>query len=315
MSSSKKDFIKLVFGEEAVENLSESISEDWEIKEFFDLFFGEWKKEIPAKQDWKGIKIEWDPDSSPEAWEHYKKYYTPAHWALLKRYGGKDLADSEPLGVGKGGLYAPQIEVGCPYVKECDKPCSTRKKKGKKLLLRLRGETDFNFKGGKYNFEKTLKNTPPESCSLQNALILLEKCKEMHHSLLNFSLLQSVGAMQLFKGRWNDRLDKFIYHLDCFYKKAKNQRKDDPIIEAASKANRDCLMQYLASFTDVYDYCDKVYFIQIEDNEKSNNNFIQRLIESGKGELSSGDEVLEYMKLAIEFWDRKRRYFEDEKQS
>lgn len=310
MSGSKKDFIKLVFGERAVEELSGSISEDWEIKEFFDLLFGEWKKEVSGRLEWKGIKIEWDPDSSPEAWEHYKKYYTPEHWELLDQYGGKGLADSDPLSVGKGGLYAPQIEIGCPYDKKCDKPCSAKKKDGQELLLRLRGETDFNFKEDQKRPKKDkygklkgiLWRKPPkiDNYNLEEArdlaIELLNKCKEMHHSLLNFSLLQSVGAMQLFKGTGLDRPDTFIYYLDRYF-----EGKDKRILEKSRK-NKDCLIQYLASFTDIYDYCEKVYFIKDDD-------FVQEMIESGGKKLLSGDDVVEYMKLAIEFWERKRRYF------
>lgn len=282
------------------------------IEDFISWDFGDWKKEVPDKQDWKGEEVDWDPDSSPEAWEHYKKYYTPECWKLLERYGDKDFADREHLFFYRGGEYclgpgrgkkakalvAPQIKVGCS---ECG-TCKDRKEKGKNPRLRIRGETDFNFKKDKYDiFKNILENTPPKSCSPQNALDLLEKCKEMHHSLLNFSLLQSVGNMQGFKGRGLeneglDRPDTFIYYLDRYF-----EGKDKRILEKSRK-NKDCLIQYLASFTDIYDYCEKVYFIKDDD-------FVQEMIESGGKKLLSGDDVVKYMKLAVGFWDRKQKYF------
>ena len=51
-----------------------------------------------------------------------------------------------------------------------------------------------------------------------NASQQLSKCKDMHHTLLNFSLMQAIGNMQRFKGIKGDRLDVFIYELDKYYR-------------------------------------------------------------------------------------------------
>ena len=75
-----------------------------------------------------------------------------------------------------------------------------------------------------------------------------------------------------------------------------------------SRENVGTLVEYLNSFDNVENYCDKIYFLKKE--EKTNKDFIQRLIQSGEKELCSIVDVVEYMELAVEFWKRKQKYFE-----
>ncbi len=330
--------------------------------------FEKWET-VKEKQNWEII---WDPDSSPKAWEHYRKYYSVEDWNFLKNYlkngrfaensdlrfyNGEDIYTydkekkcykkykekgyyKEPVFEEHASLCCPQIELSC---KKCN-ICSSYQSKGG-ILLRLRGETDFYFRENtpeekKPDKNKRLKNIIKDSKDVEKqryAMDLLEKCKNMHYSLLNFSLMQSVGNMQEVKSKglslngkydkngifeWLDRLDTFVYHLDMYYKNRKDDCNiDDSVILSCAgdckHGNKDCLKDYLDKFGDnpndkdaVYDYCDKVYFIKIGDAERGENDFIQRLIKSGKKELSSCDEVIEYMELAVEFWKRKQEYFE-----
>lgn len=317
-----------------------------------DTSFKNWKI-VEDEQEWEDYgKIKWDPDSSPAAWKHYQKYYSTVNWDFLNNYvcGGVFAAidnlffyDDKKEYYEKPckeyeALFSPQIKVNCESNK-CGSEkresasdqklniCCKRKKDEKRLRLRLRGETDFHFDVKKYiAFVKTIVNDDKANDDEKyNAVKLLNKCNDMHHSLLNFSLMQSVGNMQKVKSRglyleskgyeWLDRLDTFVYHLDMYYKNKKDDcNKDDSVILSCAGdckyGNKECLKDYLDKFGHnpndkdaVYDYCDKIYFIKEKD-------FIDSLIESGKKALNTCDDVVRYMKLAIGFWERKQKYFE-----
>ena len=115
-----------------------------------------------------------------------------------------------------------------------------------------------------------------------------------------------------------DRLDTFVFYLNDYYNMAKEKRDESLLIErqksrkvgknTISRENMGTLVKYLNSFDNIENYCDKIYFLKKE--EKTNKDFIQRLIQSGEKELCSIDDVVEYMELAIEFWKRKQKYFE-----
>ena len=136
----------------------------------------------------------------------------------------------------------------------------------------------------------------------------------MHHTLTNFSLMLSTGNMQGFKGLiCDDRLDRFIYFLERYY--TEPDKQNTHIASFATENNRPALINYLNSFEDVYDYCQKIYFI-------SDEKLIKKLINSGKqpitgaidengNEISPEQRVIEYMELAIEFWEAKAAYFDN----
>ena len=211
-------------------------------------------------------------------------------------------------------LCCPQIEISCT---ECE-TCQKNKDNSGMLLLRLRGETDFNFNDKKCERYEKIINKIKDEETKSNALSLLKECKKMHHSLLNFSLMQSVGKMQEVKSKGLkiryyyeqlDRLDTFIYYLDDY-------KKDESLILNCAYANKKCLKDYLDKFKDVYDYCEKIYFIKIEKNKRNTEeDLIQKLIKSGRKALDSCERVIEYMNLAIEFWGKKKEYFESQDQA
>ena len=123
----------------------------------------------------------------------------------------------------------------------------------------------------------------------------------MHHNILNFSLIQSIGNLQGFKGRYcDDRLDRFVFFLKMYYETPEKEKTC--IISCASNENREGLIQYLDSFESVYDYCKKVYFIQ-------ENSFVDKLCKTGSGILKASSDVIEYMELAQEYWAIKEDYF------
>lgn len=291
-----------------------------------------WENCVPDAQAWVGT-LKWEADSSPEAWAHYQKYYTVEHWPEWEKYNinnpvfftaWKNRYINIPMSE-YNRYYALRTGVE-PDVNGYYTAC-----------LRLGGETDFNFKEVKYKiysnkykkFLELIKKSDFNRNESKQAIALLDKCKSMHHSLLNFSLMQTMGGLQLFKGEGLireeggyenlDRLDTFIYYLDMYYKMESEKREESEIIKRQkarpkmSASNVDALKKdYLDLFGDIYTYCEMVYFIKISDEERdSEKDFVKQLIESGKNELRSGDDVVKYMKLAVEFWRKKQEYFEN----
>ena len=104
-----------------------------------------------------------------------------------------------------------------------------------------------------------------------------------------------------------------MYLLNEYFQTGLAKREHSQIITRlhAGRNNIIALKEcYLDTFSDIYDYCEKVYFIKITDDEKGNDNFVQRLVKSGSKLFSSIEDVVNYMKMAKEFWEIKRKYFE-----
>lgn len=296
--------------------------------------FNNWNSEVSELQEWKG-ELKWDPDSSPEAWEHYKKYYTTEHWRELEKYD-LDRPTFFNFINNYGYINKPIKEYNRWYALE--KEVQVNANGYYEPCLRLGGETDFNFKKARGKYKKNkyrtfcdiIKKSGLSREKRKDALELLETCNKMHYSPLNFSLIQTVGNLQSFKNEGLivetekyenlDRLDTFVYYLSEFYKENQEKRAESSIIKRQrnrkifgrpmSEENVKSLINYLNSFEDIYDYCNKIYFIKINDEEKGENDFIQKLIKSGEKILETGDDIVEYMKLAGEFWKIKKAYFE-----
>lgn len=274
----------------------------------------EFRATIEIKQEWNTQKLHFDPDSSPKVWQHYKKYYSDRFWtekydfeklhffeyinSKTGPYVDLPLSFYNRMNVLKIGVNPVTRENGLNYYQ---------------ATPRLSGETDFNFNGEKYGkFLKILfKDCGSNKEKFEENYKLLKYCNTMHHTLLNFSLMQSMGNIQGFKSKglhiknreyeWLDRLDTLVYKLNEFYKLEKEKRKENIII-VNGKKNSEYLLDYLNCFSDVYDYCNKVYFI----SEKS---FVNELIESGKKPITCTTDVVNYMNLAIAFWDKKEESF------
>lgn len=245
-------------------------------------------------------ELDFAADSSPQAWEHYKKYWSgnfdkynldnPCFFNYVsskKQYGNK-----------------PKKKNNCLYA-------LLKNSNDYKPQLRLGGETDFNFSDKRAEHFKTLICL--EDNNKQENLKLLKRCQKMHNDYFNFSLMQTMGNMQGFKGRWcEDRLDRFLYFLNQYYELSieDRQKNADAIAEKsviilfATKPNRKYLVEYLNEFSNIYDYCKKVYLIGDED-------FVDELIVNGSKPINTGSDVRAYMDIAIRFWEKKERYFKN----
>ncbi|MDR2714096.1 MAG: hypothetical protein LBB42_00980 [Coriobacteriales bacterium] len=224
---------------------------------------------IPDTQDGK----KYDPDSSPKAWEdYYRKAYTVEHWSLLDEFDMEN-----PKRYSNEGYSRLRIHL---------KNNSPKKASGEFWkLFSIGGETDFNFNADKKKkFEKLLDGHGKD---------LLEECVRSHHTLKNFSLMASTGNMQGVKGANRfDRLDTFVHNLDDYF------LGKTAVVLNRSYVNLQPLKNYLSTFTSVYDYCNKVYFIK-------DKKFVDRIIEEGQQPIGSCSDAIRYMELAKEFWVKK----------
>lgn len=250
------------------------------LKKLYRRYLDPLRKEIKTKQ----LGIDYDPDSSPKAFEHYKRVYTTESCTLMDEFDWLNVDTRNHL---LNENYENAFER--LYIKTKNDAI----KLGDSFLLG--GETDFNFNEQKSIYlMQILKQKKVRHKDVEK----LQFCQNNYHSVVNFSLMPATGAMGNFKGSEKfDRLDCFICSLNEFYTNG-NYR----VLTEAKGKNKEYLLNYLNFFDDIYDYCRKIYFI--EDRE-----FVDRIIENGQKPLESREDVVRYMNLAIEYWNRKEQYF------
>ncbi|WP_342558494.1 hypothetical protein [Metasolibacillus sp. FSL K6-0083] len=271
-------------------------------------------KSVTDKGSVDGKNTNFHPDSSLEAWEHYRKVYFNENGVckISEQYTLENL-ESLVLCNYKNKTYYNEPKERWPYDNRY------YLLSGNNLIkyqlgdtypgenANLSGDCDFNFNPKKYSiFKRMIEEKYEEGSRMcKYSMSLLEECRETHHKLVNFSLMQTKGDMQGFKG-WClnngvyaslDRADTFIAYLNSYYE-LQDVQKDDSYILTNAGSNKETLKEYLKSFEDIYEYCEKIYLI----NDKE---FINRMIREGKCLIKTGHDVIRYMLLALEFWDRK----------
>lgn len=262
------------------------------------------RKTVLSEQEYKGKTIEFDPDSSPLAWKSYFLYYQNGDETKLKLKRNRLILEN------KIGKYP--ITIG--------------------------GDTSFNFNEKKINkFMELIAETPGLEVKQK-----LDECHSMHYSVLNFDLVPAIGGLNIIKGKLKirgneilyhdlggtpkfgmyDRLDTFIAFINAsFSEKEKllnivvneNSLKDlgsffsNSIFTYSLRGeNFKPFYELMMSYCDIYEYCDHFYPFLNED-------FINRMIESGKKEISIESKencitLLEYLDLAQDFWLVKENY-------
>lgn len=263
-------------------------------------------------------RITFEHDSCKETWEYYKKIYFDEKGKCIINsdfvFNNSDqlvMSNYKRDKDNQKNIYCNEPTAKWPYVNRYYLLNNTinyslnQEYPGEKA--NLSGDCDFNFNEKKIGFfERKIKedyNDYPRT--KEYAMNLLCKCNEMHHTLLNFSLMQTKGNMQRFKGECLnngvysslDRADSLVAYLYSYYKLNDLQKGDSYMLVNANN-NANILKEYLASFTDIYDYCMKIYFI--DDKE-----FVDRMVKEGCMHIKNGSDVIRYMLLALEFWDRK----------
>ena len=160
----------------------------------------------------------------------------------------------------------------------------------------------------------------------------------MHHSLWNFDLIPRTGALNNVKGKlyyhglkndWYiyssgtpkekyDRLDSFLYFLDKSIKERNeiNETNNANINEIGNYLSHSIFKESLATenFSVLYSLIDNfknsseyvnVFYPELNKDKKPLND----LIESGQKPIDSTERVIEYIELAIRFWEAKEAYF------
>lgn len=253
---------------------------------------------------------DYEPDSSPIAWQYYIDTYSNVFVLNEKLYN-----------------YCNETKSPYYYNNNRSRICgnfSYEKDKKLELLddndrqinqsIGFAGDCCFNFNSNK--IEKFHKIIPADT---ENKLSkLLNITMKMHHSPLNFALMPINGGMNIIKGEsiWGlDRFDTFIAALYLYF-----SNKQNPVsikLIAIFETSQDTLLSFLKNFNTFDDYCKYFYPELSEDKELCN-----RLIESGKQPIKQFDEngkldvkkttnrLLEYIELAIDFWEAKAKYFE-----
>jgi len=268
----------------------------------------------------------YEPDSSPEAWEHYKKYYNGIENGVLKtnfnfektvfynscynfEYNPEYDEDRKLTYVNmpilKIGKYGSNPNRLFALANDTKSKISPNGIEYFASASRLGGECDFNFNEQKYKeFKKIIGNND------KKALQQLEKCKSMHHTLVNFSLVQGQGGLQNFKGSLDyDRWDVFIYELNEYYNRMdrKEKTKLEKYLETSEyhEKNIKCLTDYLDDFGNIKTYCKEIYFIEDVAFER----IVEPIIKNQPKKIVTLADVKNYMDLAEKFWNYKNNYF------
>lgn len=126
--------------------------------------------------------------------------------------------------------------------------------------------------------------------------VILELFKDLTGSIVNISLMPQTGNLQSVKqGIGNDRIDTFIWAIDEYYNGNSNL-----LINHSSYENIEPLRTYLNIFGSnrgIYNYCKTIYHID--------ESLVDRMIASGKQAIDTSDRIIDFMDLAVEFWQQK----------
>ena len=114
--------------------------------------------------------------------------------------------------------------------------------------------------------------------------------------MLIISLISKLGNLQAVKqGIGNDRLDTFVWALSEYYRDNSNL-----ILNHSTYPSLKYLKRYLNMFNSVDQYCENVYHID--------QTLVGKLIESGKLAIDTPERMIEFLKLAIEFWEQRASF-------
>lgn len=167
------------------------------------------------------------------------------------------------------------------------------------VQIKFSGETDFNFKKGWAHtnltkYEKLLLSIDDKVYQemYRNNLKL---CKELMHTVVNISLMPQTGNIQCAKkGLGNDRIDTYVWALHLYYTKGIFLLSNYSSIE-----NYKSLKDFVDIFKNEEDYCKVMYGID--------RGLVRRLVESGCKAIDTPERTIEYMNLALSFWNQRLR--------
>ena len=182
--------------------------------------------------------------------------------------------------------------------------------KDKKLTINgkeidVHGEVDFNFGYQKVeDFKMIVDRDTKASAEMKNlANELLNLCSYFNYSLLNMSIMPSVGNMQGTKESIGcDRSDVFVWALNLYY----NENIDLVVNSKTTAQNMQELIENLEAVKRLKSFSNSYinYLYDITDEK-----LINSLIQSGKKKIDSTVRVIEYIVLAYNVWRTRNNVF------
>ncbi|MCJ0544033.1 hypothetical protein MMJ53_07335 [Enterococcus cecorum] len=260
-------------------------------------------KKIPQVSDkepqsFKGKETEFDPDSSPEAWDYFK-------------------------------VFSGEIK---------DLNLNSKRLIWKSETIDIAGDCSFNFNNNKMKSFKEMMESFEEIKleDLQKKLKVCQKMHHnllnfdlipvtggMNNLKGNLKYVQENKILVHDLGRpsenMHDRLDTFVTFIDYSLKKRNELKQNIPytkeIIKDTGKflsnsifttslkgENFEVLYDFMDNYENVYTYCKKFYNID-------SISFIDRLVKSGKKPINNAESLNNYMDLAIDYWILKGETF------
>ena len=251
-----------------------------------------------------------DPDASLVAWKYYKNYY-------------KDFFVFPKISEKSKMLWTS----GNEYKRYCitfdyknDNNSNKKPSVSDTIFLTsgknigISGDSCFNFNKIKIRkFIHILSDIKQEKDYSQiNNLVL--QCFKMHHSPLNFALMPHNGGMNNVKGDGKQGLDRFDMFLSAL--KFYFENKENPVaikLIAEFETSQNSLLPFLKSIETFENYLE-LFYPELLTKNKNKNSLCKKLIESGKESINSEDRVIEYIELAIRFWEAKLDYYNKQNQ-
>lgn len=176
--------------------------------------------------------------------------------------------------------------------------------KKKKEVIEAGGDIDFNFKMEKVKYFKDIVENGKSELSNNEKRNIINKLLLFHELTYhpnNISIMPVNGALNLIKQSiGNDRLDTFIYIIKLYYDGITSIILNYGGIKVYTK-NRELLKGYLDSFSNIYDYCRKIYHIE-ED-------LTNELLELGSKAIDTPEMVDTYLNYALKFWSQKSQFY------
>lgn len=272
-----------------------------------------------------GVETEsfiYDPDSSLRAWEYYFKKYD-----IDLSDGEKDFREyffeenfKKARGFVKTGKINAKRIIGVFAIEIANndyKFILKRQSKNALNYIRIGGDCAFNFNKEKIGFFRDIIIAEPFKAETNDFLSLLDRCHQtMHHSVFNFTLMPTTGALNNFKGistkcdsKKYDRLDKFVFHLKDFFEKP--YLKHDAL-SLGREENKKTLFSFLEKDVQSFEnYCNLFYHINSKETKDSEGkNLYDKLLENGKKEINNSDSLLQYIKLAVDFWEHQSNHYD-----
>ena len=253
-------------------------------------------EEIPHvsdKQSFKGEVREFDPDSSPEAWDYFK-------------------------------VFSSEIK---------DLNLNSKRLIWKSETIDIAGDCSFNFNDNKMERFEEIKLEDFQKrklavCQKMHHNLLnfdlipvtggMNNLKgNLKYDQENKILVHDLGKPP--QKKMHDRLDTFVTFIDYSLKKRNEIKQNIPytkeIIKDTGKflsnsifttslkgENFEVLYDFMDNYENVYTYCKEFYNI----DSKS---FIDTLVESGKKPIKNAKSLNDYMDLAIDYWILKGETF------